>query len=123
MIYTFLITIVFIAEVVIAISIIQALLRVDRKIIELDDTMSLINPSVKELSELVKKISAQIVEFSERFAEKFDRNKDEFFIRQLLKTLLGVFLVKTNIKIIRKIRKSKVFKVLAKGLSLLEIMV
>ena len=123
MIYTFLITIVFIAEVVIAISIIQALLRFDRKIIELDDTMSLINPSVKELSELVKKISAQIVEFSERFAEKFDRNKDEFFIRQLLKTLLGVFLVKTNIKIIRKIRKSKVFKALAKGLSLLEIMV
>lgn len=123
MIYTFLITIVFIAEVVIAISIIQALLRFDRKIIELDDTMSLINPSVKELSELVKKISAQIVEFSERFAEKFDRNKDEFFIRQLLKTLLGIFLVKTNIKIIRKIRKSKVFKALAKGLSLLEIMV
>lgn len=123
MIYIFLITIVFIAEVIITISIIQALLRVDKKIIEFDDTMSLINPSIKDISELVKKISSQMVEFSERFAEKFGKKKDEFFIKQLFKMLLGIFFVKTNIKVARKIQKTKVFKALAKGLSLLEIMV
>ena len=123
MIYTFLTSIVFIAEIIIAIALIQVLLRLDKAVLEMNDTVNLANPGIKDISELVKKISEQAVEFSKRFKEKVTKNSEEIVLMRLFRLAITFLLVKTNIKIVQKFRKSKITKALVKGLSLLEIMV
>lgn len=112
MIFTILISIVFIAELIIAGAIIFWLKRICNIVQDLDSTLSLIKPSVKDISVLVKKISGQALEFVNNFVEK----QEEAILRNVSKALLGTLLF-------RKFKKSKVFKLVGKGLSLLEIMV
>ena len=123
MIYTFLISVVFIAEIIIAITLFQVLLRLDKAVLDLNETVVLAKPGIKDISELVRKISEQYKELSKQFVQKVTRNSEEVVLTRLFKVLLGFLLVKTNIKLVQKIRKSKITKALAKGLSLLEIMV
>ena len=123
MIYTFLITVVFIAEIIIATTIIQTLMRLDKAVLEMNETVALAKPGIKDISELVRKISEQYKEFAERFAQKVARNSEEIILYRLFKVAIGYFFIKSNIKLVQKIRKSKIAKALAKGLSLLEIMV
>ena len=123
MIYTFLISMVFIAEIIIAVSLIQVLLRLDKAILGVNEIVTLAKPGIKDISDLVKKISEQTVEFSKRFKEKVSRNSEEIILMRLFKFAITFLLVKANIKIVQKIRKSKITKAIAKGLSLLEIMV
>ena len=123
MIYTFLISVVFIAEIIIAITVYQVLIKFDKAVIDLNETVVLAKPGISDISELVRKISKQYKELSEQFVQKVTRNSEEVVFARLFKVLLGFLLVKTNIKLVQKIRKSKITKALAKGLSLLEIMV
>lgn len=123
MVYTFLISVVFIAEIIIAVTLFQVLIKFDRAVIGLNETVVLAKPSIKDISDLVKKISEQYKEFAEQFAQKVTRNSEEIILYRLFKLTIGYFLIKSNIKLVQKIRKSKITKALAKGLSLLEIMV
>ena len=123
MVYTFLISVVFIAEVIIAITVFQALSKLDKAVLELNETVTMAKPGIKDISELVRKISEQYKEFAENFAQKVTRNSEEIILYRLFKLTIGYFLIKSNIKLVQKIRKSKIAKALAKGLSLLEIMV
>lgn len=119
MIFTFLISIVFIAEIIITVALIKALLNFDKKVCELNETIILIKPQVSEVSELARLVSGQLVELSKKFVDDFKRNNENMILRNFSKALLGLFLIKTNIGIVRKLRKSRVMKTLAKGLSLL----
>ena len=74
MIFTILITIVFIAELIITISVILNLLKLDKAVLELNNTIEIINPKIKEVCTLGRKISYQLKELSLRFIEKV---KDE----------------------------------------------
>ena len=123
MIFTILISVVFIAEIIITCALIRALLNFDKKICELNEIIVLIRPQVSEISELAKLVSGQFVDLSKKFVDEFKRNNENMVLRYLSKVLLGVFLVKTNIGIVRRMCKSKVVRTLAKGLSLLENMV
>ena len=123
MVYTFLISVVFIAEIIIAVTLFQVLIKFDKAVIDLNETVVLAKPSIKDISDLVKKISEQYKEFAEQFAQKVAKNSEEIIFYRLLKVLLGYLLIKSNIKFVQKFRKSKITKALAKGLSLLEIMV
>lgn len=123
MIFTFLISIVFIAEIIITVALIKALLNFDKKICELNDTVVLIKPQIAEVAELAKLISEQVKELSQKFVDDFRRNNEIFALKNLSKMMLGLFLIKTNIKFLQKMRKSKLVKTIAKGLSMLEIMV
>lgn len=123
MVYTILISIVFIAEVIIAITIIQALLRLDNIIISTDETFSEANVGIREIVNLFYKISGQLVEISERFVYKFKKNQEEVALKYLSKILIALLLLKVNIKAINSFRKSRIGKVFAKGLSILENMV
>ena len=123
MLYTFLISVVFIAEIIITITLIQTLIKLDKKVLELNETIIEAKPSIKDISELVRKISEQSIEFSENFKQKLTKNSEEIIILRLFRVAIGFLLVKTNIKLVQKLRKSKIVKTLAKGLSLLEIMV
>ncbi len=123
MIYTFLISVVFIAEIIIAITVFQVLIKFDKAVIDLNETVVLAKPGISDISELVRKISEQYKELTEQFAKKVARNSEVMILYRLIKLGIGYLLIKSNIKLVQKIRKSKITKALAKGLSLLEIMV
>lgn len=123
MIYTFLISVVFIAELIIAITILQNLHKLDKKVLELDDTITSIKPSVKDISELARKISEQWQIIAQDFVNKTKQEAENMFLKQLSKALMGLLVLKLNFKFIKKIRDSKLTKALAKGWSLVESMV
>ena len=116
MIFTFLISIVFVAELIIAIAILSTLKRWDKKVRNLNLTISYLKPSLSEVCVLAKKISAQFVEFSHDFVDKVKRQQEDFLLRHLARIVLGTFFF-------RKLKKSKALKLIGKGLSLLEIVV
>ena len=64
MIFYFLITIVFIAEIIITIAVLQNLIKFDKKIMELNGFVDNIKPSIKELMITTKKLSIQLLELS-----------------------------------------------------------
>ena len=76
MLYTILISIVFIAELIIATASIQNLLRLDKIIINADETVTAATPGIKDISELIRKISEQSIELSENFVQKI-KDKEE----------------------------------------------
>ena len=123
MVYTILISIVFIAELIITITIIQNLLRLDKAVLEFNDTVTEIQPGFKDVSELVRKISEQWQILAEDFVEKVKRNSEDAMLKHLSKILMSILIVNLNFKIVKKIRKSKVTKILARGWSFLENMV
>mgnify|MGYP004650486609 CR=1 FL=1 len=123
MIFTFLITIVFIAEIIIAISVILNLLRLDKAVLNLSETIDVINPEVKEICTLGRKISFQLKELSQRFTEKVKDEREKFLTDKLVSVLLGALVWKMNIKAIKKFRRTKLAKTLSRGLSLLQIVI
>ena len=123
MLYTFLISIVFIAEVIIGLTLIIYLLKLDKAVLSLNETISEIKPGIREISVLSKNISEQLVELTNRFVKRIKYEQEEMILRGLSKLLISLLVVKVNIKAVNKFRKSKIAKVLGKGLSLLENMV
>lgn len=123
MVYTILISIVFIAELIIAITIIQNLHRIDKSILTINEELNASKTSIKDICELSRKISVQLVIISQDFVNKTKENSEELLLKQLLKSLLGLLLLSSNFKIINKLRKSKIAKTLSKGLSIIELMV
>lgn len=112
MIFTFLISIVFIAELIIAVTILLNLRRLDKAVQNFNLTISYIKPSLKEVCVLTRKISAQLVEFAQGFIKK----QEDLILQNIARVLLGTLFF-------RRFKKSKVFKLIGKGLSLLEIVV
>ena len=123
MIYTILISIVFIAEVIIAITIVQNLLRLDKTVLLLDDTIVATRSGIKDISILSRKISQQFVILSKDFVEKIKKDREDELMKMLSKALMSVLVLNLNFKLLKKIRKSKITKVLVKGLSFLGSMV
>lgn len=123
MLFTFLISIVFIAEVIIAISAIIFLVKLDKMVLELVETVRLAQPKIKDISGLVVAITEQWAEIAEDYVFKFKNKGEDVALRFLTKLLGAMLLWKINSKVIRKITKSRAFKIIGKGLSLLENMV
>ena len=123
MIYTFLISIVFIAEIVIAIAVINFLIRIDKKIIAIDNNLLEMRPKISDISELTRKISEQIQILAKDYVEKIKEDSEELLLRRLSKILMGLLVLNLNFKIVKQIRKSKITKTLVRGFNLLENMV
>ena len=123
MLFTILISIVFIAEVIIAVALIRAILRFDKAICEVNDTVVLAQGGIKDISELAHKISEQMVDLADDYVNRIKRYQEEAAMMQLSKALITLVLLRANIKTVNKFRKSRLGKTLAKGLSLLENMV
>ena len=123
MLFTFLISIVFIAEVIIAISAIISLVKLDKMVLELVETVKLAQPKIKDISGLVVAITEQWTEIAEDYVSKFKNKGEDVALRFLTKLFGAMLLWKINSKLIRKITKSRTFKIIGKGLSLLENMV
>ncbi|MCQ2755053.1 MAG: hypothetical protein MJ231_08445 [bacterium] len=123
MLYTILISVVFIAEIIITVYVIQNLLRLDRIIIDLDEKITSAKPGLKDICDLSRKISEQISELTQMYADKIKEKQEDATIRFIIKILTSVLLWKLNIKLINKIRRSKALKIIGKGLKLIEIIV
>ena len=123
MIYTFLISIVFIAEIIIAVTIAQNLIKLNKKILELDEDLTKIKFSIKDISILMRKISIQIKILAENFVQKTKENSESFFLKQLSKIFISMLLLKFNFNLIKKLQKSKFTKIFAKTWLILESMV
>ena len=123
MVYTILISIVFIAELIIATTVIQYFLKLDKLVLSYNSQIIKLNTEIKQISVLVRKISEQIIVLTQDYIDKTKRNSEDALFRQLSKLFLSLFLMKINIKFINRIRKSKITKTLAKGLSFIENMV
>ena len=123
MIFTFFTVIVFIAELIIALTVILSLLRFD---IAINKTIELIEetrPKIKDVCELFRKISEQIYELTPIFIEQLIQKRDEIILTQLKSLMASLIFCGINIKIVKKIRKSKPVKILLKGLSLVQNMI
>ena len=123
MVYTILISIVFIAELIITVTIVQNLLKLDKFILELDAKIVSTQSGIRDISELMRKISEQWQILAQDFVNKTKREGEELLLKQLLRMLMGLLVLNLNFKFINKVRKSKITRTLAKGLSFLENMV
>ena len=123
MIFTIFISIVFIAELIITFAIIFNLIKLSKKINNLNNIIAELKSSIKDVCELIRKISEQYVEFSIDAIEKFKQNQDVYMAKLLTKALAMILIWKFNLKAINRIKKTKVYKICTKGLSLIEFMV
>ena len=120
MIYTFLITIVFIAELIIAITILIQLLKLDNSLIRANDFVSEAKPKIEEIAKLVTGISEQLAELAPEWVEKFKAARNKIILNQIESIMTGFLVWSINIKALRKLRKSKFVKAAIKGLSLVQ---
>lgn len=123
MVYTILISIVFIAELIIAITIIQNLLKLDKKILNFDEILAKKKSTIKDIFILLNKISEQTKVLAEDFVNKTKENAENMSLKLLSKLLISVLLLKLNFKLVKKIQQSKFTKLFARSWSILETMV
>lgn len=123
MVYTILISIVFIAELIIFFAVMQKLFQADKKILNMDKKLTQNKSCIEDICTLVCKISEQWVILAEEFVDRIKEKSENLLLKQLSKMLITILLINLNFKFIKKIRNSKITKTLAKGFSLLENMV
>ena len=123
MIYTILISVVFVAELIIAITIIQNLIRLDKVIINLNDTFIETKGSIKDVCVLARKISEQWQILAQGFVDRTTEESEEFLYKKLSKVLVSLLVLSLNFKFVNKIRKSRITRTFAKGWSILENMI
>ncbi len=88
MVFYFLVSIVFIAEVIIGLTVFIYLLKADKMILKYNDIVDETKPSVKSLMIVVRKISKQLVELAPMVANQIKAFLFDLLIGQL-KSLLG----------------------------------
>ncbi len=100
MLFYFLISIVFIAEVIISLALIIVLVKADKIILKYNEITDEIRPSVKSVMILVRKISKQLVELAPMLSEQIKKILVDFLISQF-KSMLGAvtfWLVKKEVE-------------------------
>ena len=100
MLFYFLISIVFIAEVIISLALIIVLVKADKIILKYNEITDEIRPSVKSVMILVRKISKQLAELAPMLSEQIKKILVDFLISQF-KSMLGAvtfWLVKKEVE-------------------------
>lgn len=123
MIFTFLISIVFIAELIIAIALLKILFNLDKKVLEINLKLVNSKDSINEICVLAKKISVQLKILSQDFVDKVKNKSENILLKEFSKILISITLLNLNFKIVKKMKKSKLVKTLVKGFNLIENMV
>ena len=120
MVFVILISIVFIAELIIAFSIIINLVKLDKNINEATVFIDNFNPKLKEVLELMSKISAQVAELVPIWVDNLKKERDKIILNQTKSLISGILFWSINIKVINRLRKTKIIKALWKGLTLVQ---
>ena len=77
-------------------------------------------PKIQEITELVHGISEQVRELTPIWVEKFREVRNMFVRKQLESLISSVLFWVINIKVIKRVRKTKVAQFAWKGLTLLQ---
>ncbi len=88
MLINFLISIVFIAEIIITLTIIINLVKLDKRIIEFNDFVEDAKPDIKDIMKELEKLSEQLIELAPVFRDKIKSTVTNIIMSQL-KSLLG----------------------------------
>ena len=123
MLFYFFITIVFISQLIIAISLIITLIKFDFKINQINKYINNSKPKIKTICNLSKKISEQLKDLSGIFVEKFHEEKKRITLEILKSLMSGILFWSINIKVAKRLKKSKILKAAWKGLTLVQNMV
>ena len=120
MIFTLFTAIVFVSQVIIAFTIIFHLIKMDKEIKYWNNFLTEAKPKIIDIMVLAREISVQMTELAPAFVEKLITIRNNI-IRSRIETLISMILFwSLNFKIAKKIKKSKIFKLSMKGLSLLQ---
>lgn len=120
MIFTLFTAIVFIAEVIIAFTIIFHLIKLDKYFIEASEFIAAAKPKINDISGLAKGISEQMAELVPIWIDNLKDLRNKIILAKL-ESLMSAFLFwSINIKVMRKFKQSKFLKAAFKGLSLLQ---
>lgn len=111
---------VFIAELIITYTIVSKFIALDKLVLEYNQTLTALKPGIRDVGDLIKKISYQMIEFSYDFVAKIKQKQADSVINQLNKIVIMLILLRLNSKFIKKIVRSKHYKRLCKGLSLIK---
>ena len=90
MVFYFLISIVFLAEVIIGLFLVITMVKADKEVLKYNAVIEEVKPSVKEVMVLAKKISAQLVELAPTIVISIKSVVTNIIIGQL-KNTLGAF--------------------------------
>lgn len=107
--------IVFISEIIITVTIFNYILKLDKKIVALNDAIIAVNPLVKDVVLLISKISEQMVIISCDFKKNLAINLENYLLKNVSKFLNMVLLFYFNQKVYKKLRKFKFSKLFLKG--------
>ena len=120
MVFVILISIVFVAELIIACTVIINLIKLDRQINEAAEFLEEANPKLRELLDIVKEISGQVLELIPIWIENLKKERDKIILSQVKSLISTIIFWSINIKVINRLRKTKLVKVAWKGLTLLQ---
>ena len=120
MIFIFFTAIVFIAELIIVFAILFNLIKFDIYINKTNEFLIEAKPKIQEITELVHGISEQVRELTPIWVEKFREVRNMFVRKQLESLMSSVLFWVINIKVIKRVRKTKVAQFAWKGLTLLQ---
>lgn len=123
MLFTILITVVFIAELIIVATLGINLIKLDNNLIAANNRLLEIRPQLKNIAQITKEISKQLVELAQISVDNFKQSKDRFLLTQLKSIVVGILFTSLNIKFLKRIRKNKIVKTVWKGFNILENMV
>jgi len=100
MLFNFFIFLVFIAEIIITITIISFLLKLDKSLIEYNNFVEEIKPNVKDIMQTIRKISVQFVELATISVKNIKLTVKNILISQLKNVLGGLtfYLVKKEVE-------------------------
>lgn len=123
MVFTIFTFIVFISQLIIAFAIIIWLLKFDKSIREKSLFLEEAKPKIKEIAGLARGISEQLAELTPMWVENFRKVRNKILLAKFESILSALLFWRINIKLVRKIRKSKFLKAVFKGLSMFQYMV
>ena len=120
MIFIFFTAIIFVSEIIIVFAILFNLIKFDIYINRTNELLIEAKPKIQEIMELVHGISEQVRELTPIWVEKFREVRNMFVRKQLESLMSSVLFWVINIKVIKRVRKTKVAKFAWKGLTLLQ---
>ena len=120
MVFVILISIVFIAELIIAFTMVSNLVKLDKRINEAANFLEEAAPKIQDLLNITQKITEQVLELIPVWIENLKQQRDKIILNQTRSLISTILFWSINIKVINRLRKTKLAKVAWKGLTLLQ---
>ena len=120
MVFKALISIVFIAELIITFAVITNLIRFDKRIIKANEYIENNKAKFAAIAELMRKVSEQIFELTGLYIDRLKDSGKNILLKNAESLISGILFWSINIKMAKKFKKSKFFKTAQKGFDLIQ---